>query len=240
MKTLIVLIIGLLAATGARAQSPTSRGYLSIGGDVAVAPATFSDTVHPIEFGEASTITSAYQPKLAPGIEVGGGARVWRGLTVGAAVSWVTRADSATVDAQVPHPFFFGKPRAVSGSTSGLNRDETSIHLQALWHAAAGRRWVVAFGGGPSWIAASQDVVQDIAVTQTYPFDSATFASATTTHVSKSRLGYNVAADAAYMVRPHVGVGFGATFSHASIPISSTTSIDAGGGHINGGLRLVF
>jgi opacity protein-like surface antigen len=101
-------------------------------------------------------------------------------------------------------------------------------------------RWQLALAGGPSWFAVAQDLVSDVTVTQSYPYDTATFASAAAVHRSRSRLGFNAGADVSYLLRRHVGLGLGVTYSHASIPLDDTLTVDAGGPHLTGGLRFRF
>jgi hypothetical protein len=43
-----------------------------------------------------------------------------------------------------------------------------------------------------------------------------------------------------YLFRPHIGVGFGVMFSHASVPLDDTLTVDAGGARAGGGLRVGF
>ena len=43
-----------------------------------------------------------------------------------------------------------------------------------------------------------------------------------------------------YRLGRHVGIGFGLMFSHASVEIDNATTIDAGGAHMGGGLRVFF
>jgi opacity protein-like surface antigen len=230
----------LAGAAPARAQPGwTDRGYVNVSGWFQPTT-TVSDTVRPIDFAEAAVIDTSYTTRAGPGVDAGGGVRVWRNLGVGVDVSRFSKKTEGSVSAQVPHPFFFNRPRSVSGNASSLTRDETAVHLQAIWMAPLGRRWQLALGGGPSWLSVGQDLVGDVSITQTYPFDTATFAGATTAHRTGSRIGFNAGADVSYRVRPHVGLGFGVTFSRASVPLSDTVTVEAGGAHVGGGLRFRF
>lgn len=240
-------VIGfMLVATAARAQSAAwaDRGYFSVGADIRLASGGFTDVAHPIDFAEAAVVNTTYETHAAPGLDVGGGVRVWRNLGVGVNVSYVTKEVGGSVDAQVPHPLFFGRPRAVSGSATGLGRSETAVNLRAIWMMPVGVRWQVALAGGPSWFAVSQDLVQDVTLTQTYPYDTATYAGVVTERSSKSGVGFNAGVDAMYLFTRHLGVGVSATFSRAHVPLisSSSSSIgsDAGGLYVAGGLRVRF
>jgi hypothetical protein len=239
----ISLLVVLFTASGvdtARAQARwTDRGYLTVSGFLQPS-ASFANTVRPIDFAEASTIDTSYKTGSVPGVEAGGGVRLWRNLAVGLDVAWFSKKTGGAVSGQIPHPFFFNRARAVSGDASGLARDETAVHLQALWMTPLRRRWQLALAGGPSWFSVAQDLVSDVTVTQTYPFDTATFDTAATVHRTKSRIGFNAGADVSYLLRRHVGLGFGITYSHASIPLDDTLTVDAGGAHVAGGLRFRF
>jgi hypothetical protein len=233
-----VLMIG--AATSAQAQTAwRDRGYVSVSGWFQPT-ASFSDTVRPIDFAEASVIDTSYKTGSVPGFEAGGGVRVWRNLAVGLSVSRFSKGTTGTVSAQVPHPFFFSRPRSVGGDAANLSRDETGVHVQAVWMVPMRRRWQLALAGGPSWISVAQDLVSDVTVTQTYPYDSATFSAATLVRRSRGKIGFNAGADVSYLLRPHVAVGGGMTFSHAAVPLDDTLTVDAGGPHVAGGLRVRF
>jgi hypothetical protein len=236
-----VVMLSLAAAVPARAQTAwTDRGYVNVNGWYQPASPAFSDVVQPIDFAEASVVTTSYKTNGIPGFDAGGGVRVWRNLAVGIDVSRFSKSTGGAVSAQVPHPFFFNRARTVSGDASGLTRDETAAHVQALWMVPLRDRWQLAIAGGPSWFAVGQDLVSDVTVTQTYPYDTATFATATIVHRSHSQIGFNAGADVSYLLRPHVGLGIGATFSHASVPLDNAVSVDAGGAHVGGGIRFRF
>src|SRR5439155_22689834 len=121
-------------------------------------------SAHPVDFVEAATVSTTYDVKPAAGFDAGVGIRVWRNLGVGVDVAYLTKGSTGSVSAQIPHPFFFNKPRSVSGDATGLGHDETAVHLQAIWMVPATPRWSVALAGGPSWFAVGQDIVNDITV----------------------------------------------------------------------------
>lgn len=241
MRTALICILVLGGSAGrAGAQPSDERGYITAAADFLVAGSSFTDVIHPIEFGEPATINTTYHVATAPGFAIGGGARVWRRVAVGVEVSRVSHAHNADVSAQVPHPFFFNQPRSVSGTANDLDRTELGVHVLASWVAPLSHRWQLALSGGPSWINVDQDLVTDVTVTQTYPYDTATFSGVVTQKASKGHAGFNVGAEAAYLLTPHAGVAFGARYSYAHVPLSSTASTDAGGVHVTAGLRLRF
>jgi hypothetical protein len=234
---LAAALVSALHAAPARAQSAAwdDHGYLRLSGWFQLAAGSFSTTARPIDFAESSTVDTTYRTRSIPGFEVDAGGRVWRSLAIGVGVSRFSKDTAGSVSAQVPHPFFFNRPRAVSGDASGLTREETALHLQASWMVPLRNRLQLALAGGPSWFDVGQDLV-----TQVYPYDTATFAGATAVHRSHSGIGFNAAADLAYSVRPHVGVGIGVTFSHARVQLDDATTVEAGGAYVTAGLRFRF
>ena len=243
MTSARIVLAALLvaAASPVRAQTaPPERGYITASADLLVAGTGFGDEIHPIEFGEPATIDTSYRVGFAPGFAVGGGVRVWRRLAVGVEVGRVSHANDASVSAQVPHPLLFNTPRSVSGTATGLDRAELAVHLLVSWVAPLSTRWQLAVSGGPSWITVDQDLVTDVTVNQTYPYDTATFAGVVTQQASKGHIGVNAGVEAAYLATPHVGLAIGARYAHAHVPLTATAATDAGGAHVTAGLRLRF
>ena len=240
--TMLVLFAAMLAATPARAQSTawTDRGYVNVSGWYQGASTSFADVARPITFAEPAVVNTTYTVRSAAGFDAGGGVRVWRNLAVGVDVSRFSKSGGGSITAQLPHPFFFNRGRPVSGDASGLTRAETAVHAQVTWIAPLKSRWQLAVSGGPSWFMLDQDLVTGVSVTESYPFDTAAFVGVTSARRSQSHIGFNAGGDLDYMLRPHVGLGIGVTFSHARVPLSDTATVDAGGVHVGGGVRLRF
>jgi hypothetical protein len=94
--------------------------------------------------------------------------------------------------------------------------------------------------GGPTWFMVDQDLVTAVTVTDSYPFDTASFAGTATVRQSKSKAGFNVGGDLTWLLRPRVGVGVDVRFSRAEIPLTDTATIVAGGAHVGAGMRFRF
>lgn len=247
IRTTVFAALFVMAGTAsalAQSSALTDRAYISVNGGLKASPSDFTGTTHPIAFVEAGTVDTSYHVKSAPEFDVAGGVRVWRNLAIGAGVSRFSKKDPAEVQAQVPHPFFFGRSRSVSGDVDGLRRVETALHVQASWTLPVFDRWQLAIYGGPSVFKVEQDLIENVTVNQTYPFDTATFASAVSNKQKHSGVGVNIGADVARMLSRHVGVGAAVSFSRAHVDLPSaggtTLQVDAGGAHVGGGLRLRF
>ena len=243
------VVVGLLAASVGsvtlRAQSVASgdRAYVSVNGTYQATSTTFTDVVHPIASVEPSIISTAYDVGAAPGFDVAGGYRVWRNLAAGISVSRLSKANDDAVSAQVPHPLYFNQRRSVPATATGLDRVETAVHVQISWAMPVASGWQLALSGGPTLFMVRQDLVKDVNVSQTYPYDTATSTGVVTGRQSQSRVGFNAGGDLSYFLGRRYGVGVSAGYSRARVPLpsdDSSVTVDAGGVRVGGGLRLRF
>src|SRR5574342_159538 len=168
--TLSIALVAVLhaAAVQAQPQPPSGRvtrsvssapdtGYVELNLGLQATSTTFDITTHPLTFVEPATVQTNYNVKGARVFDVGGGVRLLRSLAVGASFSRFEKAGNVTVDAQVPHPFFFDRARKVSGTASNLARQETALHGKVVYIAPAGSGWEVMVSGGPSFFRVKQD-----------------------------------------------------------------------------------
>ena len=235
---------GLLVAAPVLAQPAplTDRAFVSVNGGLETATASFSGVSHPITFIEPATVNTTYPVKAAPAFDVGGGIRIWRRLAAGARVERFSSKGTGGVTAQVPHPFLVEHLRPVAGDATGLRRTETALDVLVSWLMPVSARAELTLSAGPSLFSVSQDLVADVVVSQSYPYDAAQYASAVTQRASKSAIGFNVSGDVTYLLARHVGVGASVIFSRADarLPGTPETAVTAGGAHVGGGLRLRF
>ena len=249
---LFCLGLALVAARPALAQSPQApqpsgsafRGYVSVNGGYQLAATDFTDGGATRLHVEDGRFDTTYVVKRGPAFDVSGGALLWRRLGVGAGISRFSVATPGALTAAVPHPFFFNRSRAISGEISGLTRDESAVHVQASVLLPVHPRIQVTLFGGPSFFQVKQGLVTGYTYADNYPYDEATFRSATTTTASESRMGFNAGADAAFFFTRNLGVGGMVRFAGVSIPLAgsdgTTETVKAGGTQAGGGLRLRF
>ena len=102
----------------------------------------------------------------------------------------------------------------------------------------------IVLSAGPSFFTVEQDLVTDVTINETYPFDAAEFGSAQKERKNASATSFNVGADVLWMLTRSVGVGGVVRFSRASIDLDApgdrTISVDAGGPYVGGGIRFLF
>jgi hypothetical protein len=149
---------------------------------------------------------------------------------------------AAGITAEIPHPFFFDRPRIISGESEDLPHVENALHLSASWIIPVGRRLEVGIFGGPSAFYVSRDLVENVEFTEEYPYDTATFTRATAERVNKSAFGVHGGFDVTWLLNPTAGIGGTVRYSRAPTdlpgPSGGTASFDAGGLHAAATVKL--
>jgi hypothetical protein len=241
---LFSVAIALSAAASATAQTWPERVLISVNGGFQATKNGFSDRFEFERYLETGSTEVDYPVQGGFIFDAGAGYRFWKNLAAGVAVSHFTRDDVAGTTSSVPHPFFFNQPREVTGDATGVKRSETAVHLQAMYLVNPGGRLRFVISGGPSFFTLEQDLVTDVTITETFPYDTAAFGSAQKSRQKGSAAAFNVGADVIWMLNRTLGVGGLVRFSRASVdldaPANRTISVDAGGVYAGGGIRLLF
>ena len=239
-----VAVAAALLGPGTPAAAQDGRVYVDINGGIQATTTDFADNVVFTEFVEQGDFDATYA--IDPGviIDIDAGVRLPLSLGIGVGFSRFDTSNDAGVDARIPHPFFFDRARSIAGSATNLTRTETAVHVQLRWFTPLRGRGSLSFFGGSTFFCVTQDLVTTVGFAQTYPFDVASFTSASTATRSGSAVGYNVGADVGFFFSRNVGVGALVRLSGASVDLvsqdSGRVSIDLGGLHAGGGLRLRF
>jgi hypothetical protein len=233
-----------MLATPVLAQPPDGRVFLSLGGGVQSVSGKLSDHFETPSNVETETVDVKYS--LKPNVLVDGavGFRLWKQLGAGLGVSRATGTHAADIEASIPHPFFFTRPRAISGTEDGIVRNETGVHVQLQYAVRAGGRATVVLGAGPSWIEVEQELVTAVKFDETYPYDEATFTGAVTARSKRSAVGFNAGADLRWMLTRHLGFGGAVRFTRAKVDLpahdAAHIAVTAGGAQGTVGLRVAF
>ena len=231
----------------ARAGSPppaSDRVRILLSGGAQRALGSFHQSFTVMRNVEDEPVTTDLKVGLAGFFDAGVRIRVARRLSVGATGFFSPGSAAGSVDAKVPHPFYFNQPRDVSGDLSGLMRRESGVHIDLAYPAAVSRRTEVMLFGGPSYIRAEQGLVTNVAYEEVYPFDKATFTSATTTVARMGAAGFNVGVDATWRLSRATRAGALVRYSRADLTLSPASGNDvglrAGGLHVGGTLQFVL
>jgi hypothetical protein len=238
-----ILFILTLPSTAFAQTAPGTRYLLSINGGVQALPNDFTQDGTFQEFLEEGTFTADYALKAPLQVDGAFLFRAWDQMHLGVAVSFLDGDTDTAITARVPHPFFFDRHREVSGSDD-LKRRETATHVLLAWPFAMGNSAVLMISGGPTFFHVEQDVVDDIAYDQTFPFNEASFREAITAHVTENTVGLNAGLDLGWYFSRRFGIGLLVRYSYASVDLRvsdrNSVSSDAGGLHTGGGIRVRF
>jgi hypothetical protein len=241
--TLFVLLVAPARPAIAQSRAWPERIWFGVSAGVQPTANSFSDAFDLPLNTETETVSIAYPVTGGAIIAASGGCRVWRRLALGVGVTRGNRREPATVDARLPHPFFDDRFRAVQGTTQAA-RNELGAHLLVGWMMPLTDSLRLLVTAGPSRFSVRQSLVTAVDVTETYPFDTATFKSATTKDSTASAAGFNAGADLFWMFSRHVGAGglIQVTRARVQIPADGgrTVPVDAGGVQAGGGLRFSF
>ena len=219
-------------------------GWVGFNGATQATATTFTENVGFIEFHEDADFNADYAVGTGTVFDGGAGVRLANGLGFGVAVSRFEKLDPASIDARIPHPFFFDRPRSFTGSEPDLTRLETAVHVEVRWFESVGDTVELAVFGGPTLFNVRQDLLNAIAYDHDYPYNEASLASATRTAASASTFGFHAGADIGFFFSEVVGVGALIRYSGGSVDLpgegENMVPVDVGGFHVGGGLRLRF
>ena len=239
-----VLITAAVGATPAAAQSRSQPRFeisANVGALTGASKFTESETF-PANV-ETETLTVAHGVKTVVAFNAGAALRIVPQLWVGVQYARADAKPSASITAAVPHPLLFNAPRTVDGSISGVAHNEQNVHVD-LMYALPVRAVDIKVMGGPTFFNLKQDFVSNLSVNETYPFDTATFASATTTHVSRGAVGFNAGVDISRPLSSVVGIGALIRYSRADVrfhkPDNRDQTVKAGGVEATAGVRVRF
>jgi hypothetical protein len=217
----------------ARPSTPLPRGYVLIGASYGLSQNDFEDTVTPKSNAENGSSQLSYDVNGALGFEGAAAVRVWRSFGIRGGVGYSSTATAAALDASIPHPFFFDKPRTASATIDGLDRAETAIGVHFLAMFPINKSMQLAVFAGPTWIQFSQDTVQSLSYTETYPYDTITFSNAVTANSSDTKVTVGLGADFNYFFSKSIGLGGSVQFAQADVELSALNgevkTVKAGG-----------
>lgn len=239
----VLLLGGTLGARPAFAQRWTDHAIVSVNVGAQVDTERLSERITLEKNVEPAPVTATLDDKTLPFFDVGATFRIAGSLGVNVALSYLSETDTADVSAEIPHPFFFNRLRPISGQAASVRHRELAFHANVAYVVASPSVNLV-LAGGASFFDVEQDFVTDVEFNESFPFDTATFRSATLTRVSATETGYNVSADVTWKIGESWGVGGLVRFSRATVPFRAGGldfgEIDVGGLQAGGGLRLIF
>lgn len=251
MRRLVLtfLVIGLIAGVSNDAAAQTrawdDRVYLNVGFGVESGTSALADSKTFTVYDETGTVASSSDYTSGSLFDVGVGFRIWRNLSVGVAYHQEQNTADIKVTGSAPHPVFFNQPRNFTATAGGQDfRKEKATHLQVGWMLPLSEKLDVLLFGGPSWFRLEQPVLSDVKIVD----QASAFTQVTTVEIrKKSPVGFNLGADATYILwqNDSVRAGAGAFVRYALaktnvLLLSTEQSTDVGGLQIGFGGRLRF
>jgi hypothetical protein len=246
------LVTGLIAGASRDAAAQTrawdDRVYLNIGFGVESGDTTLSDSRPLTIYEENGSVSTSSIYTSGSLFDAGVGFRLWRNFSAGVAYHQEQNTSEIAVSGSAPHPVFFNQPRSFTSTAAGDEfRKEKAVHLQLGWMLPFGDKFDVLVFGGPSWFRLEQPVVSNVTVTEVgTPFTQVVVAPIVEIR-KKSPVGYNVGADASYIVWQNdsvrVGAGFFVRYSLAETTVlllSTEQPTDVGGLQFGFGGRFRF
>jgi len=193
--------------------------------------------------GETATVAVDHGAKTPVAFSVGGAVRLVQQLWAGVQYAVADTKKSAAVTAVIPHPILFNAPRTVEGSVDSVAHKTRNVHVDLMYPLPVGGVDVKVMGG-PTFFSLKQDFVSGVTVNETYPFDTATFGSATTKQLSKGAVGFNAGVDVSFPLSPQIAVGGLVRYSRADVKFDDADvgkhTVKAGGAETVAGVRIRF
>jgi hypothetical protein len=193
---------------------------------------------------EDAPISTSIEIANAPMFDIGASYRFLNRLAAGLSVSTLSRDVDGTLNAKIPHPFYFTMPRAIDGTIPGMHHQEIGVHVYAMYFIPLTGKLDLGVFGGPSHFSVKQDFATDVDYTASYPFDTATFTGAPLERISASVTGYNVGVDISWRVAHMLAVGGLIRFTGASttftVASGNQVNADLGGLQTGVGVRIIF
>jgi hypothetical protein len=194
-----VLIVGEAAAQVG--QPWTDRFYVNINAGFESTSGTMTDAVtirvNPSDI-ETGTLSVSQNVDSGSLIDISLGARVWRNASFGLGFHRGSTSGEGALQASIPNPFFFDRPRNVAMSVSGLDRTEHALHLQFGYMLPITERLDIHIMVGPSFFRVKQEVINGVTWTENaFPFATVN-ADALVAGRSENATGANIGADISY------------------------------------------
>jgi hypothetical protein len=179
------------------------RLSLYVAGALATGSAGFSAERRFTEFAEEGRLDTDYERALGPGLDVGADFAFGRFFAVSAAYTLQRRSVSADYEGALPHPLYFARPRAVTGTVDGLEYAESALHLGLAVRREAGSLRYGAFAG-PTWARVEPELLDRVQYRHAYPYDSVEVTGVSRGRTSGSGFGFHVGGALEYRLHPRL------------------------------------
>jgi len=215
----------------------TDKGFANVSFGVQAPSHTLTTNTTFDIYGETASQIASQDVGGGAFFDISAGYKVWKNLAAGIGLTFVGSKSDLIVNAQIPDPVFFDRPRAVSATLPDANHKQTAINLTGTWIMPVTEKVDVGFQFGPTIFLVSQDVPGTLQVAEPGP----TVTSAALSKDDHTSIGVHFGVDATYLITPRFGAGLLVRYSVGSVDIvGSEEGLTLGGFQIGFGGRLRF
>ena len=185
-----IILSGALATlfvTSAAAQSPPPLRdvYVNVNLGFQAKSADFIEASGFPAYDEMATFETDHSIGGISFVDIAGGVRVWRNMSVGGAfTNRFNDNRDGSINASIPHPLFHEAFRSAAG-LAPLKYSERAIHLHALWSVPVTEEFDVGVFFGPSFFTVKEDLVQSVSFGESSDFSTVTLSGIETRRVSE-------------------------------------------------------
>lgn len=236
-------IVGLVTiASAAHAQDERIRVGFNVGSQVT--SQTVNQEFVRTLYLEDALISNTFDLSGGASFDVGGWYKVTETLWAGVSFSSISRKTDGEIEAQLPHPFLFNRPRDTAGTVADLESRETGLHFGVMYVRPLMDKLDLGIFGGVSRLGVSQELITNIEIDEAYPYDTAAISDADVVKATGSAIGFNVGVDVTYRLTEMFGVGGLIRFARGSVTLEpepgEEVEMDAGGLTAGVGVRVSF
>lgn len=240
MATVTLALCALVAPAAEAQMTWTDQGFVNVNVGVQGGSRSLDTSTEFTIYDETGSLTTTQDVGGGAFFDVSGGYKVWRNLAVGVGFSRVSSEADVTVQASVPDPVVFDRPRSASASVSGAQYSEVAVHLSGTWMMPVTDKVDVGFAFGPTIFLVSQDLPSALTAGDIGE-PGPTIRQVSLTSVDNTTVGVHFGLDATYLVTPRIGAGVLIRYSVGSADLDGATdSLTVGGFQIGGGVRVRF
>ncbi len=180
---------------------------------------------------------------------------LYKRMGLGFNVSHFSKTIAATIDADVPHPFFFSFPRKATGVANNILRRESAIHIQSQYWYTIGDKFLLRGFIGPTIFSVRQDLVSTIQTKERgYDYNTVDIIGHNTLASGGTELGFNIGFDMSYFVFDDIALAGILRYSRGTSSVEDQATLrhlsrfsgqgqpplELGGTHLAAGLRFGF
>ena len=180
---------------------------------------------------------------------------LYKRMGLGFNVSHFSKTIAATIDADVPHPFFFSFPRKATGVANNILRRESAIHIQSQYWHTIGDKFLLRGFIGPTIFSVRQDLVSTIQTKERgYDYNTVDIIGHNTLASGGTELGFNIGFDMSYFVFDDIALAGILRYSRGTASVEDQATLrhlsrfsgqgqpplELGGTHLAAGLRFGF